>query len=443
MTLRRPRPSGPPPATVPSTVDDEAGFTLIEVLVALMIFTLVSLGVLHSVLSAVQTSGDSRNRVAAANIAAGAVDQARADGRTDLETVVTKTWTVPVEGVTYTVEQSATWVTGTGGASCSASAGSSVLYKRVGVAVTWPTMGTTPAVRTDTVISPPAGLFDPTLSNLAVDVLTRESKALGFAQVRLVGPTNLTRLTDDKGCAFFTGIPAGAYAIEVSKPGHVDTQGSPMGTGSATAVAGATVAYQARLDQAATLQVTGVATPDGAPVDASSYPLPSGSVLSLGHADVQQGRRQLPVQVGVATAPLFPFASGYRTWLGACSDADPEGSSDGATPVRWWPGATVAPLSATAPGASTPVQVRGAQVELRVLSGGSPVVGATLSAHHAAETGTGCAGGESLVLGTTDATGTVRATMPYGKGWSFRQDTTTLVTADLDPAGSYPRVVLP
>lgn len=178
MTLRRLRPSGPPPATVPSTVDDEAGFTLIEVLVALMIFTLVSLGVLHSVLSAVQTSGDSRNRVAAANIAAGAVDQARADGRTDLETVVTKTWTVPVEGVTYTVEQSATWVTGTGGASCSASAGSSVLYKRVGVAVTWPTMGTTPAVRTDTVISPPAGLFDPTLSNLAVDVLTRESKAL-------------------------------------------------------------------------------------------------------------------------------------------------------------------------------------------------------------------------------------------------------------------------
>lgn len=425
----------------PGPTPDDAGFTLIEVLAALMIFAVVSLGLLHSVLSAVDTSGDSRNRVVASNIAAGAVDQARADGRADLDAVVSDSWTREVEGTTYTVQQSATWIPGTGGTSCGASAGTSLLYKRVGVAVSWPNMGATQPVRSDTVISPPAGVFDPTTGNLAVAVMSRDATGIDLAEVRVSGPTNVTLLTDDTGCAFFAGIPAGSYDVEISKTDHVDHEGSIASIGQVTAVAGEAVAYQADIDRAATLEIDGLADPLGTAVDGALYPLATEAVMSLGHSDVQLGRRLVPVQLGTDDISVFPFASGYRTWLGSCSDADPEGSSTEAVPVPWWSVPVPAPVTVAEPDSRTEVLLRGAQVELTVSSGGAPVAGATVTATHAAEAGNGCNSGETLTLGTTDSAGLVRATMPYGKGWAFDAGGVPLTTADLDPAATYPRVL--
>lgn len=422
----------------------EDGFTLIEVLVAMAIFAVVSMGILHSVLGAAQTSGDSRSRVVAANLAAGAVDQARAEGRTDLQGVDTRTWDVVVEGRTYTVLRSAAWVAGTSGGACNAGAsGSSLLYKRVGIRVTWPNMGTTAPVRTDTVISPPAGVFDPTRGNLAANVVSRSGTAVELAQVRLSGPSTAVALTDENGCAFFTGLPSGTYSLLLTKTSNVDPQGRAISQHSVTVVAGETVAYQADFDRAASLQITGVANPMGTVADASVHPLPTGAVLSLGQPGLPQGRRLVPAQVGGAVPDIYPFSSGYRTWLGSCSDANPEGSSTAEPPQTWWDGTVETPTTVVDPGVTTPVLVRGAQVELRIMLLGVPVPGATVIAQHPVESGTGCNSGETWTLGTTDANGWVRATMPYGKGWTFRVGGLPVATADLSPSDTYPRVVLP
>ncbi|MGJ7442086.1 type IV pilus modification PilV family protein [Aquipuribacter sp. MA13-6] len=440
----------------PRPVDADAGFTLIEVLAAMVIFAVVSMGLLHSVLSAVDTSGDSRSRVIAANLAAGAIDQARADGLTDLEGVDTEVWDVTVEGTTYTVGRSASWVPGTGGTSCGASAGTSLLYKRVGIQVTWPNMGGTDPVRTDTVISPPAGVFDPTTGNLAISVLDRDAGATEFAQVRLTGPTTTMALTDDSGCAFFAGIPGGTYTIRITKSGHVDTQGNVEATGQATAVAGETVSYQADFDRAATLEIDGLADPDGDEVDADDFPLPAGSQLSLAHPGLQQGRRLVPAQLGTDVEGVFPFASGYSTWLGSCTDANPEGvytppapppPAAPTPPTPWWDGTVSAPVTAVDPGDDTEVEVRGAQVEVllqtSVLGTDIPLVGVPVRFQHAAEAGTGCNGGETWALGSTGTDGRVRATLPYGRSWQVYAGGVLVDTVDLDPAADYPVVVQP
>lgn len=438
MTDRRPRTGGPAPR-VPR---DEAGFSLVEVVVALMVFSLVSLGLLHSVIASASASGDARHRVIAANLAASAVDQARAEGRIDLATLASTTSTTVVEGTTYTVERSATWVPGTGGTSCSSSTGSALLYKRIGVAVTWPRMGTTPPVRSDTVVSPPATALDPTRGNIAVVALSRDARAVGFAQVSLSGPSNVTALTDDQGCAFFGPVPTGTYTVQVTKLDHVDQLGAPAATGTVTAVAGQTVATQVSVDRAARLRLLGVQSPTGAAVDPVAYPLVSGASLTLGQTSLPQGRRTVPALLATDTV-VFPYLAGYKLWLGACADANPDGVTTASPPARFWSTGAVAPVVATDPGTTTSTSVRGAQVELTVRSAGSPVVGATVQASHPADPGSGCASGETVTLGTTGPTGTVRATMPYGKGWTFTAGSTVLLTTDVDPTASYPRVVLP
>ena len=53
---------------------NEGGFTIAEVMVALMIFALMSIGVIYSVISMLQISRDARNRQVAANLAAQEID---------------------------------------------------------------------------------------------------------------------------------------------------------------------------------------------------------------------------------------------------------------------------------------------------------------------------------------------------------------------------------
>src|SRR3954451_20043030 len=53
---------------------EDSGVSLIEVLVAMMIFAIISVGVAYSLLSAFTLTGDSRSRAVATNLAAQEVD---------------------------------------------------------------------------------------------------------------------------------------------------------------------------------------------------------------------------------------------------------------------------------------------------------------------------------------------------------------------------------
>jgi hypothetical protein len=116
-------------------------------------------------------------------------------------------------------------------------------------------------------------------------------------------------------------------------------------------------------------------------------------------------------------AVLFPWRDGVAVWAGACADAKPE------TPPRL----------VLRPGAPLTAPVPAARVQVIVTRGGAPELGVPVTAEHADDP-LSCTPGETRTLGSTDADGRVRASLPYGT-WTFRAGESTAVLT-LSPAAT-------
>ncbi|SDQ46777.1 prepilin-type N-terminal cleavage/methylation domain-containing protein [Quadrisphaera sp. DSM 44207] len=425
-------------------LDGDDGFTLVEVVAAMAVLAIASLGVLYGVLTTVRLTDDGRARLVASGIADEVVSEARATPSDELGALETTTTTRTVGGRAYTVLRSAVWQPRTGaGSPCDSGSGAAFLYKRVSVRVTWADMGSTAPVRTDTLVAPAAGGFDPAKGNIAVKVLDARARANELVTVTASRPDGppVTAATDEQGCAFFNQLTAASdYAVTISEGGSVDSQHaltpvrSPL-----TVTAGATTAVAVDYDLAGAVRLS---------APSAAHPVPS--TVGVGVVSTSLPGRRLELGGGTwpVTIPwLFPFPAGYRTWLGTCWDADPEAkdlNADGSEGTPFWPGAVTAPVAAVTAGTTTPATARAALVDVVVKrADGQPAVGVQVRATHPAQTGgRGCTSGETHVLGTTDATGTVRATMPYGAGWTFTAGTSTTGTIQtLEPSATYPLTV--
>ena len=117
------------------------GFTLVALLVSLVVASIVMSGVAYGVAQALWQGRDSRNREVAANLAAEAIDRARAT--TDYTALAGQTTSQVVNGETYTVVRSVTAYSSLGTASpCDGTAGAFIKYKKVSIRVTWTTPDT-------------------------------------------------------------------------------------------------------------------------------------------------------------------------------------------------------------------------------------------------------------------------------------------------------------
>lgn len=212
---------------------DDSGLSLIEVVVALMVFGIVAIGVAYTLASTLTLTRDSRSRAVAANLAAEVIDNARS-----IENVFSVQddhgRTREVGGVTYHVDVDTGWVTSKdNNAQCGAAAASNagaLEYKRVNVEVTWDGMrkGTTP-VRSDTLIAPNTRLNDPTLGSVLVRVqdsygnpvpgieVTTTPAGAGAAVVPQQGLP-----TDSEGCSYVLKVVPGNYTVKLTKLGYVD-----------------------------------------------------------------------------------------------------------------------------------------------------------------------------------------------------------------------------
>jgi len=153
----------------------------------------------------------------------------------------------------------------------------------------------------------------------------------------------------------------------------------------------------------------------------AGFPAPAGPFTGYNTALPSTTRTRTIPDTGTTTSvTLWPYPDGLTVWDGACADADPQG----------YPGGTRANPQATNPGQTTTANVAGAAVAVQVTKGGIlPVSGATVVAVHAVDTGCpgpvsdpvdGGTAGEVLTFPVaTDATGTTRATLPYGS-WTFK-----------------------
>jgi prepilin-type N-terminal cleavage/methylation domain-containing protein len=221
------------------------GFTLIEVVVAMALFAVLSTVVLASVDGASRLSRTNEHRVTAASLAARVLEAASAADPTTLPgpTSTDPNWTldsanpgtyrktVTTGGIPYVVRRWAAFVQQPGAPGpCGVDTPSRSVAQQVLVSVDWPSRppGVAP-VQTSSIRTVDLNAVAATTGTLYVLVEDKAGMKQGGVQVQLTRETTTVQtLTTDAGtgCAVFSTLPpADDYTITLSSTtGHVDPQ---------------------------------------------------------------------------------------------------------------------------------------------------------------------------------------------------------------------------
>jgi prepilin-type N-terminal cleavage/methylation domain-containing protein len=370
---------------------EERGFTMVEVMVAILIFGVLITGIATMQGTTLNLIRNNRNRSVAANLASQEMDTIRTTSFTSLpvgQTVTTRS----VDGVPYTITRESEWVAkdATAGA-CDAPQGSEPAFLRITVSVTWNAMRGVEPPSTQTVVTPPVGTYDQSTGHLAVRVVDRDGAPASGVTIAIAGPQTASQTTSSDGCVFFAFLPPGSYTATASASGFVSDQfvASPQQPTTVTVAAISSLLFLYDGASSLSLTLTGK--------DVGSAPPTDVGVMLFNTHILPAGTKVFPGTGTTRTIPnLFPYADGYEVWAGTCADADPGGS------------ATVA----VEPGQSTSSTVGMPEVRVSVTTGGLPTEGAPVVASHTADAG--CAAGESFAVGSTDAAGALTFALPYG-----------------------------
>jgi prepilin-type N-terminal cleavage/methylation domain-containing protein len=410
------------------TSSDE-GMTLIEVVVALMVFSVISLGVGYSAISIVRITEDTRARQVATNFATSELDLAR--GTADPFDIVNGTRTTIISGTTYTLVRSTSWVE-TSGADVGCGTGTGKLQaKRVNVTVTWSGMlNTTPPVRSDTLISPDDRINDPSLGTIRVSVLNVLGTGSSGVDVAIAATSGGAALasqpddTDTDGCSYALKVMPGTYSVTISRSNSIDSAQVTSPVKSVTVTAGGSVAAQFQYDYAARFNLVYAGGASGVKLPTN----PDTTYLSTYGTYVDSGTKS---QIN-----LHPIPSGYAGMAGkyvAPSTSVPAGcvSVDPAA----WPAATVNGV-ALAAGVRTPAVAAApqGQVTMNIPMGITSVkqtsaaylfaISATASA---AAGDPGCGVPMTYAYGNVLINGTINVALPYGS-WTLYSSTTAAGT---------------
>lgn len=204
---------------------NEAGLSLVEIMVAMMIFAVIAMAVAASLLTSLSITRDNKSRHIASNLAAAEIDRVRAVGNPFDVHSGSKSVTVGAEGA-YSITTTAGWVTPTGNVDTCGTAGGPLQYKSVTVTVKWAGMrDEDSAVRSDTLLAPSSRINDPTKGTILVAV--KDAMGLGKAGVSFtVTPsTGLGVLTptDADGCSFILEAPPGDYTVKLTGTDMIDS----------------------------------------------------------------------------------------------------------------------------------------------------------------------------------------------------------------------------
>lgn len=305
---------------------DDAGFTLLEITVAMGIFVVfcsMSLGLL---VRAGDVTRGNLQRTAAANLATEQIQIARSQSATAIPDGTT-TRTQTVKNTVYTITQTATYLASDSTNSVCDGSSTSLAYKLVTVKVTWAGMGTIQPVRQDTLKA--VGVGSDGLGStgaVAVAVSGTGGVAVGDISVSLSNGSSTT--TDGNGCAVLTGIDPGTYTATVNTPGYVGLANAQLTTKPSIGVTAGTLTRTAiSYDTARSIVVA-----TSAPVSGGVIPSGLSVVLSNSYLGAETAYPACPasgtVTSACATAPstsatgsaraLYPYI--YTVKLGTCTE---------------------------------------------------------------------------------------------------------------------------
>ncbi|WP_431804008.1 carboxypeptidase regulatory-like domain-containing protein [Microbacterium sp. bgisy203] len=318
-----------------SARNEDAGFTLVEVVVAMIVFAVIATGFLYVLTSAMTMSRDTRARIVAANLASQQIDLIRS-AKTVFD-VKNETRTATLNGDRFEIATSWSWATSTGATvTCEAGAASgSFSYKKVTVEVTWDNMSGRP-VYSDTAYTPRAKINDPTKGTVLVGVIDAYGEGVSGATVTLDPSPGIDAVTTDSdGCAYLLKVPEGEYDVIVNKSGFINQAQLTAPKAGVSVTAGGSSRVSFAYDRAATFRLTfaGGTTPvPSLPTNLSATFLSTYGAFPV----------TLSKPAGVVPVSRFPVASGYSIVAGTYVEApdSPATSCLAPDPGRWVADAT-------------------------------------------------------------------------------------------------------
>ena len=411
------------------------GFTIIEVVVAISILVVALLAAALMFENAIVVSGNTRNRVVAANLATEQMESVRGMAADPTKFILIPQGqtifngaTQNVNGVQYTVTQNVQFVAQNSSTSSCDSPGSTTgQIMQVQELVTWPGMGGTKTVREVTTLAAPVGVYSSSTGAIAAKVFDSTGAVAQNISVQVAGPTApAPQQTTSEGCAYFYGLAPGTYTVSVVEGTGVGDQELATPTQTASVSVGQTASVQFQYDTGATITATlpSPATVPGAP------PYAAGMSLSVANTGLQPyGQFSYPASTtgDTTTSPaLFPYQSGYTVFAGSCTDNNPLGKDTNRN--LFYPTAAPTPVSVS-PGGSAATTVPLYPVALHVQNATAVAVNTTPTAAESSSfappysavctTGTATSSPPTLTLATTNATGDSVTALPLGH-WTIQ-----------------------
>lgn len=410
---------------------DESGFTLIELIAALSIFTLVMVSFAYGLQASLGVTRDNRLRTQASQLAARELEIVRneftssdeAPGELGVTSVVTNPHPLPggtegqplqLDGSSFTVKRSVQWLpAGVGKSACDGS-NPEVTYPSmaVNVQVRWKEGQRDLSVENNTVLTPPKGTVSGDLGFIAAKVVGADGTGVAGVPVSIDGPGGpQTRETvvdtetggvANGGCAVFAITTLGSYTVTLNTPGYISYDGHQSTSKTVVVTAGTIKVTPFSYDQAATVQLNRMT------VETHDLPTPAAPATLFNPSMPPTGSKVL--SAGTTTVGnLWPYPDGYTAWAGDCEQNDPAAGGAGRrAPVVVEPGDTE-----TIDVPFTPVTVTVVDEE------GNPQSGKTVLAMIIDGGSVACG---PYTLGSSDTAGEIRSSLPAGT-WAIRLDT--------------------
>ena len=372
-----PRRPSPAPSVLQGADD---GLSLIEVIVAITLFALVSGATATMLLTGIGVSRDARNRTAAAQAATESLELARKTATTSFTQLTNPSVPVvrTINSVPFTITQTAVFIPkGAVATSCSAtSQGGNASVQPVLLVtetVTWPRMDRTAPVTVATTLTPPIGAYPSGTGGVDVKVVDSKGMPVAGVSITLTGATPTSMTTNAAGCAYAAFLTPGNYTVSANVPGYVDNQEQMIPSQIAGVVNGQPVSLTFYYDLSATI---------AAVLDITVAPA-TGLPVTLGNSGLA-GTGSYAFAPGVTTlTPVYPYSS-YGIWAGRCPEAYPAAVDAGSNPL--YSPATVKAVTPVT-GASVAVTVPLYRLRVSVVTtgkngkgGGIPINGAGLTA---------------------------------------------------------------
>lgn len=334
----------------------EAGFGLIEVVVAFAVLLVVLVATAELTSSLLGQAATTRGQVTATDLADQYLNALAEDPLSTLQSDVNRTvplGSTSVGGERYAMSQYLGWQ-GTGAAPSLCTSGNPPEVMQATITVSW---GHGQRMAETSVINPPYGAAQSTDGWLSIRIESAADPSQPPSDVSAVSITiaptggggGTVYVPDAQGC-LYQAEPAGSYNVTVGGPAtpvFVDNNEQPAPPpATATVTAGQATDIGFQFDQAATVTFG---------PQAPSPPPATGMPVTVANPGMTAGSQVVVAAGGNGTGPvkLFPFASGYTAWYGDCSDEQPTSP------------ATVA----VAPGAASSAAVTGLEPLILALSG--------------------------------------------------------------------------